>query len=79
MLVTKPQCNVFALALPAAGLVRPTHLLSRMLAEKGFSGMQVEQQEAKHTHCQPGVVSLIIRDAKKRCTRFSSHLMLHSL
>ena len=32
-------------------------------------GLQVEQQEAKHTHCQPGVVSLIIRAAKKRCER----------
>ena len=32
--------------------------------------MQVEQQESKHTHCQPGVVSLIIRDAKKRFGHF---------
>ena len=37
---------------------------------RGSSGLQVEQQEAKHTHCQPGVVSLIIRDAKKRFGHF---------
>ena len=28
--------------------------------------LQVEQQEAKHTHCQPGIVSLVIKDARIR-------------
>ena len=29
--------------------------------------LQVEQEQGKHTHCQPGMVSLIIKDARKRC------------